>query len=386
MFEDLLRRWDGEHAVVRHDAETGAWIFVCIHSTRLGPAMGGTRLKAYATAGDALEDGLRLAAGMTRKLAVLGLPCGGGKAVLAVPATPGRRRAAARCSSATATWSSRSAAATSPARTSNTGEADMDVIGARTSHVFCRSVDSGGSGDPSIHTALGVFHGIRATLAHAFGIDDLTGRTVLVQGTGCGGREAGAAAAGRRCGRARQRRRRGAGACDRRAARAADTALELECDVYAPCALGATLNADSIPRLRCRIVAGAANNQLATAEDGERLRAAGILYAPDYVINGGGALHGIGLERLGWDADRVEREVAGIGDTLAGIYRTPTRPGSRRTTPPSSSRAERLDRDGNRPQSALASRRMARWSVLLARPSRRPGRAPGRPTSPESSC
>ena len=90
--------------------------------------------------------------------------------------------------------------------------------------------------------------------------------------------------------------------------------------MYAPCALGATLNAESIPRLRCRAVAGAANNQLAGPEDGERLRAAGVLYAPDYVINSGGALHGIGLESLGWDAERLEREVAGIGDTLTGIY------------------------------------------------------------------
>ena len=100
----------------------------------------------------------------------------------------------------------------------------------------------------------------------------------------------------------------------------ADGALELECDVYAPCALGATLNAESIPRLRCRIVAGAANNQLATAEDGERLRTAGILYAPDYVINSGGALHGIGLERLGWTPDELERKVEGIGETLTRIY------------------------------------------------------------------
>ena len=123
---------------------------------------------------------------------------------------------------------------------------------------------------------------------------------------------------------------------DRR--RPPDAVLELECDVYAPCALGATLNAESIPRLRCRIVAGGANNQLATPEDGERLRAAGILYAPDYVINGGGALHGIGLESLGWDAEQLEREVAGIGDTLAASTgrRRPT--GSRRATPPSGSR------------------------------------------------
>ncbi len=90
MFEDLLRQWDGEHVVVRYDEATGTWIFVCIHSTRLGPAMGGTRLKTYEEPAQALEDGLRLAAGMTRKLAVLGLPCGGGKAVLAVPEVPCR--------------------------------------------------------------------------------------------------------------------------------------------------------------------------------------------------------------------------------------------------------------------------------------------------------
>ena len=320
MFEDLLRRWDGEHAVVRHDAETGTWMLVCIHSTALGPAMGGTRLKQYGEPAEALEDGLRLAAGMTRKLAVLGLPCGGGKAVLAVPEVPSgeaRRRLLQRygdlIESLGGTY------VTGP--DVNTGEEDMDVIGERTAHVFCRSASNGGSGDPSIHTARGVFHGIRSTLAHVDGSDELSGKKVLVQGTG----SVGAKLAGLLL---------DAGAIvlvsdvDEERARAtggtpipADEALELDCDVYAPCALGATLNAESIPRLRCRVVAGAANNQLAGPEDGERLRAAGILYAPDYVINGGGALHGIGLESLGWDADRLEREVAGIGDTLAGIYR-----------------------------------------------------------------
>ena len=320
MFEDLLRQWDGEHAVVSYDAASGAWILVCIHSTRLGPAMGGTRLKVYEGPAHALEDGLRLAAGMTRKLAVLGLPCGGGKAVLAVKEVPSgeeRRRLFERY--ADLIESLGGSYVTGP--DVNTGVADMDVIGERTDHVFCRSLENGGSGDPSVHTALGVFHGIRATLAHALGSDDPAGRTVLVQGTGSVGAklarlllDAGAIVLVSDVDEERARATGGTPV-------APDNALELECDVYAPCALGATLNADSIPRLRCRVVAGGANNQLATPADGERLRAAGILYAPDYVINGGGALHGIGLESLGWDAGRLEREVAGIGDTLTGIYR-----------------------------------------------------------------
>ena len=319
MFEELLRRWDGEHAVIRHDEPSGAWMLVCLHSTSLGPAMGGTRLKSYGTPGEALEDAMRLASGMTRKLAVLGLPCGGGKAVIAVPEVPqgeDRRRLLERYGDLVESLGG--SFVTGP--DVNTGEADMDVLGERTEHVFCRSSANGGSGDPSIHTALGVFHGIRASLAHALGSDELAGRTVLVQGTGSVGAkltrlllDAGAVVLVSDVDEERARAT-GAQPVD------PEGALELECDVYAPCALGATLDATTIPRLRCRIVAGAANNQLAAPEDGERLRAAGILYAPDYVINGGGALHGIGLERLHWDADRLEREVAGIGATLTRIY------------------------------------------------------------------
>ena len=319
MFEDLLRRWDGEHVAVRYDRPSGAWMLVCIHSTTLGPAMGGTRLKSYPSPADALEDGLRLAEGMTRKLAVVGLPCGGGKAVIAIPEVPtgdDRRRLFERYADLIDALGG--TYVTGP--DVNTGEADMDVIGARTPHVFCRSTGNGGSGDPSIHTALGVFHGIRSSLAHALGSGDLAGRTVLVQGTGSVGAklarlllDAGAVVLVSDVDEERARMTGGS-------AVPADGALELECDVYAPCALGATLNAESIPRLRCRIVAGAANNQLATAEDGERLRTAGILYAPDYVINSGGALHGIGLERLGWTPDELERKVEGIGETLTRIY------------------------------------------------------------------
>jgi leucine dehydrogenase len=321
VFEDLLRRWDGEHVVARFDEPSGTWMLICIHSTTLGPAMGGTRLKVYGSPAEALEDGLRLAAGMTRKLAVAGLPCGGGKAVLAVPALPEgdeRRRLLERYGELIDSLGG--SYVTGP--DVNTGEADLDVIGSRTRYVFCRSAANGGSGDPSIHTALGVFHGIRASLRHAFGSDDPAGRTVLVQGAGAvGGKLA--------------RLLLDAGAtvlvCDVDEGRASatgatviphDDALETECDVYAPCALGATLNAETIPRLRCRIVAGGANNQLATPEDGERLRAAGILHAPDFLINAGGAMHGIGLEQLGWDADELDRRVAGIGDTLTRIFET----------------------------------------------------------------
>ena len=319
MFEELLRQWDGEEVVVRHDRETGTWIFVCVHSTILGPAMGGTRMKEYASPAEALEDGLRLAAGMTRKLAVAGLPCGGGKAVLAVPELlngDARRALLERYGDLIDALGG--TYVTGP--DVNTGVADMDVIGARTPHVFCRSAANGGSGDPSIHTALGTFHGIRAGLLHVHGDDALIGRRVLVQGTGSVGAKLTRllldADAVVLVSDVDEERARATGA----ETVPPDEALELECDVYAPCALGATLSAESIPKLRCRIVAGAANNQLATPEDAEQLRERGILYAPDFVINAGGALHGIGLEQLGWDAAELDRRVEGIGETLTRIF------------------------------------------------------------------
>jgi leucine dehydrogenase len=326
VFEELLRQWDGEEVVVRHDRETGTWIFVCVHSTALGPAMGGTRMKQYASPAEALEDGLRLAGGMTRKLAVAGLPCGGGKAVLAVPEVfdgDARRGLFERYGDLIAALGG--TYVTGP--DVNTNELDMDAIGSRTPHVFCRSESNGGSGDPSVHTALGTFHGIRAALRHLDGDAALIGRRILVQGTGSvGGKltrlllDAGAVVL--------------VSDVDEERARATgaevvppDGALELECDVYAPCALGATLNAETIPALRCRVVAGGANNQLATPEDGERLRERGILYAPDFVINAGGAMHGIGLEQLGWREDELERRVEGIGETLTRIFEWADREG-----------------------------------------------------------
>ena len=206
----------------------------------------------------------------------------------------------------------------------NTTSADMDVIAERHQHVFCRSIEKGGSGHPGSFTARGVFHGIRASVARVFGSDDLEGRVVLVQGVG----EVGArladqlAQAGARVLVADIDTERAGSLAHRIGAEVVspETAIDLACDVYAPCAMGATLNAETIPRLRCRIVAGSANNQLAEREDADRLERAGILYAPDYVINVGGVIGSWGIEGLAWDADVVEARLAGIGESLTEIY------------------------------------------------------------------
>jgi glutamate dehydrogenase/leucine dehydrogenase len=207
----------------------------------------------------------------------------------------------------------------------NTGEADMDVVGERTQFVFGRSVGAGGAGSPAVPTAVGVFHGIRASLDHVFGSDALAGRSVLVQGAGgVGSQLAGHLADGGASvliadvdlARARNVATRVHGDVV-----APDRVVEAPCDVYAPCAVGGVLSTDTASRVRCRIIAGSANNQLAQQEAADVLRARGILYAPDYVINAGGAIALVGFEQLGWNAPDVSTALAGIGETLREIYR-----------------------------------------------------------------
>jgi leucine dehydrogenase len=331
-FEELIQGWDGEELVMHHDEPTSSWMLVGVHSTAIGPAMGGARLKSYARPAEALDDVLRLSDAMTWKQAAADLPYGGGKAVLAVGAVPGpgtdeRRSLLLRY--ADLVESLRGTYVT--AADMNTGEADMDVIGERTSHVLGRTIANGGSGDPGADTARGVFHGIEATVRHVFGTEDLVARTILVQGLGSVGsrlvehlREAGATVL----------------VADLDGARAATVADEMgatvvapgdvigtPCDVFAPCATGKVLTEATIPQLRCRIVAGAANNQLGVAEDGERLRDAGILYAPDFVINAGGVIHLAGYETLGWDEATMAKRLEAIGDTLLGVYEAAERDG-----------------------------------------------------------
>ncbi|HKX34761.1 MAG TPA: Glu/Leu/Phe/Val dehydrogenase dimerization domain-containing protein [Actinomycetota bacterium] len=323
MFEDLLPAWGGEEVVVRFDEPGATWMFVCVHSTVLGPGAGGTRLKVYAEPRDALQDGLRLSSAMTSKNAMAGLPLGGGKAVLAVPEIPtGERRRDLFLRYGELVESLHGTYRT--ACDMNTSSADMDVVGERSSFVFAKTEAAGGSGTSAPATAVGVFRGLRAAVAHAFGTDDLAGRTVAVQGVGAVGEPL-----------ARQLADHGARLVltdvdDVRAkelaqALNAETAgteeiYDAECDVFAPCATGGVLSAETIPRLRCRVVAGAANNQLAEPGDADRLAERGILYAPDYVVNAGGMIHLASLEMLGEDVAARDERLRGIGDTLAEVF------------------------------------------------------------------
>ena len=322
MFEELLQGWDGEEAVIRFDRESGAWMFVCVHSTARGPACGGTRLRVYPTPADGLADAMRLSQAMTAKMAVANTDRGGGKAVLAVPALPegAERRAllqryAKLVSSLGGTYRT--------AGDMNITPADLDVVAETCPWVYGATGAGGNSGRG---TAIGVLAAIRASVEHRFGSSDLGGRTVLVQGVGSVGHTL-----------ARLLAAEGADVLvtDVDAARAeavaaevggtavaAERALGTACDVYAPCAVGGTLNAESIPQLGCQVVAGSANNQLAEPEDAERLDAAGILYAPDYVSSAGGVIQLLGLVDHGWDEPELERNLAAIGDTLRGLFRT----------------------------------------------------------------
>ena len=298
-------------------------MFICIHSRVLGPAAGGTRMKVYDHSAEALRDAMRLGGAMTVKMAVAGVPFGGGKAVLAVPALPdGEKREGLLLRYADAVASLGGNFWTGCDM--NTTTTDLDVIATRCSYVFGRSARSGGSGDPAPFTARGVFHGIRASLAHALGSPDLDGRRVLVQGVGSVGArlaeqvtEAGAHVLVTDVDAERAR-----GLSARLGAELVppEQVIETSCDVYAPCAIGGTLSTQTIPRLRCRVVAGSANNQLAAPEDAERLQQRGILYAPDFVINAGGVFYNVGTEALGWDADHVAHALQGIGATLGDIY------------------------------------------------------------------
>ncbi|MBW1780265.1 MAG: Glu/Leu/Phe/Val dehydrogenase [Deltaproteobacteria bacterium] len=323
--ESLLREWDGETVIVRYDRPTGAWVFIAIHSTRLGPGAGGTRMKPYSDVQAALQDAFRLAAGMSYKFATAGIPFGGAKAVIAIPpdVDPQSRAALLRRYGAVV-HQLNGLFSTGP--DVGTSAADMDIIAETGApYVFGRTSAAGGGGSTGPFTALGVFTGIQVACEHLFGEASLRGRRVLVQGAGSVG---GTLIEHLRAADAEVM----FSEVDKNAIRSfrdelglkfvsSEAAYTTECDIFAPCALGGLFNANTIPRLKCRVVAGGANNQLASPKDAESLRDRGILYAPDYVINVGGAMAILGLETQGWTQDRAEKEVVeGVRQALRHVF------------------------------------------------------------------
>jgi leucine dehydrogenase len=325
---DVLRemRHDGhEQVVFCQDDAAGLRAIIAIHSTVLGPALGGVRMWSYASADEALHDVLRLAQAMTYKAAVSGLPLGGGKAVIIGDPrrvkTEDLLRAFGR---AVEGLNGRYLTAEDVGMT----VADMEIVRKETMHVTGTSEKKGGSGDPSHLTAKGVAYAIETCLKEIYGDPSVRNRTVAIQGVGKVGYQLGEllATAGARLIIADTDSQRAMLA--RREFEAwrvePDEILQAECDVLCPCALGGVLNRKSIPKLRCRAIAGGANNQLEDPSDAGRLAERDILYAPDYVVNAGGIINiAVGLQggRKGYDRAKAERLVKRIPLTLQEVFR-----------------------------------------------------------------
>ncbi|GAC1365592.1 MAG: branched-chain amino acid dehydrogenase [Polyangiales bacterium] len=308
----------GEVHVFRDQASSLRAI-VAIHDTRLGPALGGCRFLHYERDELALVDALRLARGMTYKAALAGVEHGGGKSVLLRPRGHFDRSALFR---AFGRFVESLGGHYITAEDSGTGLEDMEVIRTVTKHVTGVSANNGGSGDPSPFTALGVRRGIEACAKSKLGRSDLAGLHIAVQGIGHVGYHL-----------CKELHDKGvqltvADVDPLKAERAQrefgasivpiESIFDVECDVIAPCALGSALNDDTIGRLRCSIVAGAANNQLAEPRHGDALFQRGILYAPDYAINAGGLIN-VAEEVKGYDAERARVRTNKIYDTIFEI-------------------------------------------------------------------
>ena len=309
-----------EQVVYNHDPASGLKAIIAIHSTALGPALGGVRFYPYASEEDALRDVLRLAKGMSYKAAAAGLDLGGGKAVILGDPKRAKSEALLR---AYGRFVESLGGRYVTAEDVGTNARDMDIIGLETRFVTGKSPESGGAGDPSAMTARGVYTGMLAVAEELWQRADLAGRHVVVQGVGKVGYHLCALLhqAGARLTvadvdvdhLARAVREFGADTVE------PSKAHTVACDIFAPCALGAVVNDDTLPELKCAAVAGAANNQLARPEHGYALHDAGILYAPDYVINSGGLIN-VADELRGYSPERVRAKVGDIHGRLREIF------------------------------------------------------------------
>jgi len=323
--EKVIGDWDGQLSCSRYDERSGAFFTVALHSLRLGPAAGGTRAMQYPRQDAAVEDATRLAGAMTLKMAIAGLPMGGGKSVIALPAP--------RHLLSDAQWRRILDVHAENLRTLNgsywtgpdigTGAADMDVLHASGGYAFGRSEAAGGPGSSAPETAHGVYVAIHASIREA-GFDDLRDKRVLVQGLGAVGYDVAARVAAEgahiiatdvdvaRCERARLE-------LDAEII-APDRVLATQSDVFVPCATGNVID-DNVARLiPTEVVAGAANNLLVQPTAADTLADRGVVLAPDFVANGGGAIHLVGREVLGWSAGQVSAHVEEIAGTLKEVF------------------------------------------------------------------
>lgn len=318
IFEVMVKK-DYEQLVFCQDQTSGLKAIICIHDTTLGPALGGTRMWNYATEEDAIRDAMRLGRGMTYKNAAAGLNIGGGKTVIMGDS---RTQKSEELFRALGRFVQSLNGRYITAEDVGTTVRDMEWVRMETEYVTGLSSSYGSSGDPSPLTARGVWKGIKAAAKEMYGRDSLEGKTIAVQGLGHVGyylvkhlqdegaklivtdinpeavkqvvQETGAQAVG------------------------PEEIYGVKCDIYAPCALGAVINDQTIPQLKCQIVAGAANNVLAEERHGDKLHEMGILYAPDYVINAGGVIN-VADELEGYNYERALKKVDGVYDNVQRV-------------------------------------------------------------------
>lgn len=311
-----------EEVIFFSDPSCNLKAIVAIHNTVLGPALGGTRMWPYHSIDDAIEDVLRLSKGMTYKAAVSGLNLGGGKGVIIGDPTKDKSEALFR-SYGRFVESLNGRYIT--AEDVNIGVEDIEHIFIETNNVSGVAQINGGSGNPAPYTARGVFRGMEACLVKVFGDRSLKGKSVALQGAGAVGRHLGEILSKQGAkiffadineGNIKKFRE----IVPTAELVSADEISSLAVDVYAPCALGATINDKSIEKLKCKIVAGAANNQLAESRHGKILKEKGILYAPDYLINAGGLMN-VSIEFEGWSDDKAVRMVDTIFDRTLEVFK-----------------------------------------------------------------
>ena len=308
-----------ESVHVVRDPASGLDGVIVLHSTRRGPAAGGCRLWRYSDSAEMARDAARLAEGMAYKNALADLPLGGGKAVLNLPTGPFDR---GRLFAAFGREVARLNGAYVTAEDVGTSVVDMQAVRTTCTHVAgLAAVEGRPGGDPSPWTALGVFLAMREAARRKFGAD-LQGMTVAVQGLGSVGSQLCGLLheAGAKLVVAEPRSSVAAAVACRTGATVVglDSILDARCEIFAPCALGAVIDERSVARLRARIVCGAANNVLATDDDGDRLADNGVLYAPDYVVNAGGIIN-VAAEHLGWSVEDAETRVRQTDRRLAEV-------------------------------------------------------------------